>query len=85
MKTPHDDKLTRCPKLGDEVPFRYCLQEGGALPCAGIIACWQAVFDVEKTLRLFLGAREWADFTKATPKDKVVTLVELIEKVKKQI
>lgn len=34
MKTEHDPKLIRCPKLGDEMTFAYCLREAGDLPCA---------------------------------------------------
>ena len=45
MKTEHDDKLIRCPKLGDEMTFAYCLREAGDFPCSRIILCWSPPLD----------------------------------------
>ena len=84
MKTQHDSKLIRCPKLGDEITFGYCLQESGDLPCVGIIQCWQAVFDVAALLKEHLTTGQWERFTWAQPKDKVINLIEIIEKAKSQ-
>ena len=82
MKTQHDSKLIRCPKLGDEITFGYCLQESGDLPCARIIQCWQAAFDVAALLKEHLTSGQWERFTWAHPKDKVINLIEIIEKAK---
>jgi len=82
MKTEHGDKLTRCPKLGDEMTFSYCLRESGELPCTRIINCWRAVFDVEDELRRILTPDNWNRLTATQPKDKVLSLIELIEKAK---
>ena len=84
MKTPHDHKITRCPKLGDEMAFSYCLQESGELPCPRIIACWEAAFDVPAVLQACLTPERWDRFNRAQPKDKVTSLIELIEKAKRQ-
>jgi hypothetical protein len=84
MNTPHDSKLIRCPKLGDEMTFGYCLQESGDLPCARIIQCWQAAFDVAALLKKHLTPEQWKRFTCAEPKDKVINLIEIIEKAKSQ-
>ncbi|MFO7570474.1 MAG: hypothetical protein R6W75_11810 [Smithellaceae bacterium] len=84
MKTEHDDKLIRCPKLGDEMTFAYCLHEAGDLPCARIITCWQMVFDVEALLRERLDFADRERFACARPKDKVTSLLEIIEKAKRQ-
>lgn len=84
MKTPHDHKITRCPKLGDEMTFAYCLQESGDLPCARILVCWQAAFDVPAVLQAHLDPGAWEAFSRALPKDKVSSLIELIEKAKRQ-
>jgi hypothetical protein len=84
MKTPHDSKLIRCPKLGDEMTFGYCLQESGDLPCARIIQCWQAAFDVAALLKKHLTPGQWKRFTCAEPKDKIINLIEIIEKAKSQ-
>ena len=84
MKTPHDHKLIRCPKLGDEMTLAYCLEEAGDLPCARIITCWQGAFDVAALLRENLSPEQWERFTSAAPKDKVGSLIEMIEKAKRQ-
>ena len=84
MKTEHDNKMSRCPKLGDEMTFSYCLREAGDLPCARIAACWEAVFDVTDVLKRALTAAQWSRFAGAEPKEKVLTLVELIEQAKRQ-
>ena len=84
MKTEHDHKLTRCPKLGDEMTFAYCLREADDLPCARIMQCWFRSFDVEALLKEGLTSDEWNRFTGAEPKDKVSSIIEMIEKVKRQ-
>lgn len=84
MKKEHGHKLTRCPKLGDEMTFAYCLSEAGDLPCARIITCWEAAFDVATALREQMKPDEWERFTGAQPKDKVTSLVEIIEKAKRR-
>ena len=82
MKTEHDDKLIRCPKLGDEMTFAYCLRESGDLPCARIIQCWFRFLDVAMLLKDQLTPSEWERFTSDQPKDKLVNLLEIIEKAK---
>ena len=84
MKSEHDHKLTRCPKLGDEINFAYCLREAGDLPCRRIIQCWFRSFDVESFLKNQLSEDEWMRFTNAQPENKVVGLLEIIEKSKRQ-
>ncbi len=82
MKTEHDEKMIRCPKLGDEMTFSYCRRESGDLPCARIINCWQAAFDVTDVLNRVLTPDQWARFISAKPKEKALSLIELIEKAK---
>ena len=82
MKTQHDSKLIRCPKLGDEMTFGYCLQESGDLPCVRIIRCWQAAFEIESLLKEHLTPEQWEQFACAQPKDKVINLIEIIEAAK---
>jgi hypothetical protein len=64
--------------------FSYCLQEAGNLPCARMIACWQTVFDVAAFLQEHLTPNQWERFTTTPPKDKISSLIELIEKAKRQ-
>ena len=74
-----NDKLTRCPRLGDEITFSYCLQESGALPCSRIVSCWSSVFDVESFLHANMTAHDWERFNNTQQKDKVTSLIEIIE------
>jgi len=83
METLHDHKLIRCPKLGDEMTFAYCRREAGHLPCARIVACWQAAFDVTAWLMENLTPEARERFTGTEPKDKMTSLLEIIEKAKR--
>jgi hypothetical protein len=56
----HKGLELRCPKLGGEVTFAYCLVEGE------------------------LTQEQWDRCFGKTPKDKMVSLVELIEAAKKR-
>jgi hypothetical protein len=82
MKDEMNNKLTRCPRLGQEIKFAYCLQESGKLPCARIVDCWSPVFDVEALLKEKLDPEAWQNFISTKPKDKVLSLIELIEAAK---
>lgn len=84
MKTEHDHKLTRCPKLGDEMTFAYCLREAGDLPCARVVTCWQSAFDVVPVLKDRLSGKQWERFNGAAPKDKISSLLDCIERAKRQ-
>ena len=76
------DKLVRCPRLGDEMAFSYCLRESGAFPCSRIVSCWSVVFDVESFLHKNMTDQDWLRFNNAKPKDKVTSLIEIIEAAK---
>jgi hypothetical protein len=72
----------RCPKLGGQVTFAYCLKEAGALPCSRIINCWHPYFPVEEYLRNRLTSEDWERCFNQNPKEKISTLIELIEAAK---
>ena len=74
----------RCPKLGGEVTFAYCLREQGDLPCARVILCWQRHFPVVKYLRERLTEEQWEACFDKPSQGKVTTLVELMEAAKKR-
>ena len=80
----YDHLEIRCPRLGGEVTFAYCKQEGGNFPCPRIITCWQAYFPVEVLLRENLTQEEWNRCFNRPPKGKVDTIFELVEAAKKQ-
>ena len=82
--TRENDKLMRCPRLGDEITFFYCLRESGAFPCSRIVSCWSAVFDVESFLHKNMTVQDWESFNNTQPKDKVTSLIEIIEAAKRK-
>ncbi len=75
----------RCPRLGGEVTFGYCLKEGGDIPCPRILTCWQPFFAVETYLRENLTREQWERCFEREPKAKVMSLVELIEEARKRL
>ena len=83
-QTTFTDLDIRCPKLGGEVTFGYCLQEAGDLPCPRVLVCWQHYFPVENYLKEHLNPKQWQRFCSRQPKDKVSSLLELIEEAKKR-
>ena len=80
-----EELLTRCPRLGGEVTFGYCLKERGYLPCLRIVMCWQAFFPVEKYLRELLTPQQWESCFESKPKEKIATLIELIEEARRDV
>lgn len=80
----YDHREIRCPKLGGQVSFAYCRLEGGDIPCARTILCWQPYFAVEAHLRARLTQAQWDRSFNRQPKEKIVSLIELIEAAKKR-
>ncbi len=78
-----DELWIRCPRLGGQAPFTFCLQEGGNLPCPRIITCWQVYFPIETHLKEHLSPQQWEEFERKKPKEKVASLLELIEEAGK--
>ena len=78
-----DQLWARCPRLGGEAPFTYCLREAGNLPCHRIVACWQACFPVEAYLKEHLSPQQWEEFQGRKPGEKLSSLLELIEEARK--
>ena len=72
----------RCPKLGGQVTFAYCLKEAVELPCPRIINCWQPYFPVEDYIRKRLTDADWERCFNQNPKEKLSTLLELIQAAK---
>jgi hypothetical protein len=79
----HDHRLRRCPMLGHEVAFSYCRAPGSQTPCRKIFDCWWETFDVEAFVRSCYGEEKIAEIT-APPKQKVLSLVDLIEQARKE-
>ncbi|HOO89378.1 MAG TPA: hypothetical protein PLA74_01010 [Syntrophales bacterium] len=79
-----DDLILRCPRLGGEVTFAYCRREQGTLPCQRTLGCWQNLIPVEEYLREYLTDDEWNRCFNAPPKDKMTTILEIADTVKKR-
>ena len=74
----------RCPRLGGPVSFSYCKTcDEDHQPCFKIIDCWWETFDVVRYLKDHLSEEQFNRLNKATPRPKIASLVELIEKAKK--
>ena len=81
----HDHLEIRCPKLGGQVTFAYCRREAGTIPCQRAAICWQCRFPVGAFLKSILEEGEWERWSAQEPKEKVVTLLELIEAAKQRL
>jgi hypothetical protein len=81
----YDHLELRCPRLGGEVTFSYCRKEGGELPCLRIITCWHPFFPVEQYLRESMTADALDNFACQTPKNKITTLIGLIDAAKSRV
>ena len=79
-----DHLVLRCPRLGGEVTFAYCRREQGDLPCQRTLLCWQDLIPVEDHLRAFLSDDEWNSCFNVPPKDKMATILEIADAVKKR-
>ena len=82
MKEEFKKMLIRCPRLGDEMTFAYCFQESGELPCSRIVRCWSPFFDVKSLVKKTLTPEKMNVLINSQSKDKVSSLIELIEAAK---
>ena len=78
----HDDKKKYCRMLGHEIAFSYCRQTASAQPCRKIFDCWFDTFDIERFMKEHFSAEELKAIL-APPKDKMASLVELIQQAQK--
>jgi len=74
----------RCPRLGGPVSFGYCKRcDEDHQPCFKIIDCWWETFDVVRYLKDHLSEEQFNRLAGARPRPKIASLVELIERAKK--
>ena len=83
IKPPEEDFQIRCPRLGHKISFSYCAKENNGLPCHKALDCWYPYFYVYDFFKQRLNEEEWKKSFSAESKQKVLSLVELIEKAKK--
>ncbi len=81
-RTP-EEMQRRCPRLGHDVKFSYCLVCGddGDL-CKGIANCWWEYFDVVRYLEDNYPKETVANLLNPRPKGKIAGILELIERAK---
>lgn len=79
-----DHLVLRCPRLGGEITFAYCRHEQGALPCRMTLRCWEGLIPVEEHLRGYLSNDEWDRCFNTPPKDKMATILEIADAVRKR-
>jgi hypothetical protein len=68
--------------LGHSLTFAYCRAPGSSRPCRKILDCWWEAFEVEAFIRARYGDESLAEIT-SPPKEKVLTLLQLIEQARK--
>ena len=78
----HDAKKMYCRMLGHHVTFAYCRQPGAKQPCRKIFDCWCNTFNIVQFMQDHFTDEEIKAIL-APPKDKVMSLLELIEQAKK--
>jgi hypothetical protein len=76
---PPDDSMVRCPRLGHQVPFKYCRVENNGDPCFKTLDCWYLQFDVVSYFRQTLSKEAFANAFMNQGRPKVQTLMDLIQ------
>ena len=80
---PGDDFEIRCPRLGHQISFSYCLSENMGLPCFKTLDCWHTYFEAEDFFRNRLTPEQMEQIFKKRTTPKMLSLMELIEQAKK--
>lgn len=76
---PFDKLEIRCPKLGHEIRFSYCRNEGGNMPCSRTLSCWHSRIPVEEELQAIMDAEQWDKFLAQKSPDKLSAILDLTE------
>ncbi len=79
---PPDTVKIRCPRLGHQISFSYCRRENQGLPCFKTLDCWHSRFPVAEYLRKELTPDQWKTVFMNRPKQKALSLLDLIEQAK---
>ncbi|MFO7984389.1 MAG: hypothetical protein R6U38_00880 [Desulfatiglandaceae bacterium] len=84
VRSPDDNYMIRCPRLGHMISFSYCRRENQGLPCFKTLDCWFEHFPVKDFLRQHLTPEQWEKAFKRASKTKVSSLMELIQQAKER-
>jgi len=69
--------------LGHLVPFHYCREGAGEMPCRKILDCWHEHFDVHAYLKGIYTEEEIALIV-SPPKPKLMQIIEIATKAQKR-
>ena len=69
--------------LGHLVPFHYCRDGTGEMPCRKILDCWHERFDIYAYLKGIYTEEEIVSIT-SPPKSKLLQIIELAKKAQKK-
>jgi hypothetical protein len=83
MEGRNEEKEVRCPKLGHNISLPYCRKEAMGLPCERFLVCWGPWPNVIESLRRELTCEEWERCFNRPPRNKIETILEIMEKAKK--
>jgi hypothetical protein len=79
----YDDERIYCRRLGHWLTFNYCRQENKNLPCSKILDCWFERLEIKEFLRENYKQEE-ISYLFEPPASKVSSIIELIERAKKE-
>lgn len=77
-----DEEEGYCRMLGHYVPFKYCRTVTNMLPCYRILDCWFERLPIEEFVAAHYTAEERGKIFRQ-PKSKLSSIIEIIERVKK--
>ncbi len=83
MITDFDNEERRCPLLGHQICFEYCRSANHEAPCRKILDCWFERFPIVDFMNEHFSQEEIARI-KEPPKNKVLSLLELIQQAKER-
>ncbi|MFC1670926.1 hypothetical protein ACFL20_11085 [Spirochaetota bacterium] len=77
----YDREEIYCRKLGHNLNFKYCRSVSEGIPCFKIRDCWFQKISIDEYLNEVYSDEEIAKIL-TPPKEKVLSILELIEKAK---
>lgn len=85
VDTVFDGLETRCPRLGGEVPFKYCLHVAKGLPCSRALICWELLFPVAEYMKRVLTEEEWRQAFEEPGDTRMETILKVADQARKGV
>lgn len=82
MNTEYDELEIYCRMLGHPLEFSYCRSTAGNTPCRKISDCWHHRIRIQEFLEENFPP-ETLNRISSPPKDKIVSIIELIEQAER--